>query len=72
MENICNLKNRKNNAVKQNEHGLREMWETIKHNNIHIMGVPEKEVRWEKTEKKIFKEMMAEHRGVQNNKPKCP
>ena len=27
--------------MKNNEQCLREMWETTKHNNMHIMGVPE-------------------------------
>lgn len=29
----------------KSEHSLRDLWDTIKHTNIHIMGVPEGEGR---------------------------
>ena len=36
----------------QNKNRLRELSDSIKHNNIHIIGVPEK--KREKTGKKIY------------------
>lgn len=45
--------------MKENEQSLREMQDTIKHMNIHIMKVPEGDERREKAEK-IFEEMIAE------------
>ena len=37
----------KNNEkrMKRNEDSLRDLWDNIKHNNIHIIGVPEGEER---------------------------
>ena len=31
--------------MKRNEENLRDLWDNIKHNNIHIIGVPEREER---------------------------
>ena len=44
----------------RNEDSLRELWDNIKHNNIHIIGVPEGEER-EKGPKKIFEEIIVEN-----------
>ena len=38
---------------------LRDLWDNIKHTNIHIIGVPEGEER-EKEPKKIFEEIIVE------------
>ena len=43
--------------MKRNEDSLRDLWDNIKHNNIHIIGVPEGEER-EKGPKKIFEEII--------------
>ena len=43
-----------------NEDSLRELWDSIKHTNICIIGVPE----WEEIEKRlenIFEEIIAEN-----------
>ena len=39
---------------------LRELWDNVKRNNIHIIGVPEGEER-EKGTEKIFQEIIAEN-----------
>ena len=33
----------KEKRLKRNEDSLRDLWDNIKHNNIHIIGVPEEE-----------------------------
>ena len=43
--------------MKRNENSLRDLWNNIKHNNIHVMGVPEGEER-EKGPKKIFEDII--------------
>ena len=35
----------KEKRMKRNEDSLRDLWDNIKHNNIHIIGVPEGEER---------------------------
>ena len=39
---------------------LRELWDNVKHTNIHIIGVPEGEER-EKGTEKIFQEIIAKN-----------
>ena len=46
--------------MKRNEDHLRDLWDNIKRNNIHIIGVPEREER-EKRPEKIFEEMIVEN-----------
>ena len=46
--------------MKRNEDSLRDLWDNIKHTNIHIIGVPEGEER-EKGPEKIFEEIIAEN-----------
>ena len=46
--------------MKRNEDSLRDLWDNIKHNNIHIIGVPEGEER-EKGPKKIFEEIIVKN-----------
>ena len=46
--------------MKRNEDSLRDIWDNIKHNNIHIIGVSEGEER-EKEPKKIFEEIIVEN-----------
>ena len=41
---------------KRSEDSIRDLWDTIKHTNIHIIGVPEGEER-EKGPKKIYEEI---------------
>ena len=47
----------KEKRMKRKEDSLRDLWDNIKHNNIHIIGVPEGEER-EKGPKKIFEEII--------------
>lgn len=44
----------------KNKQSLREMWATIQCTNTYLMEVPNGE-EGEKTEEKVFKELMAEH-----------
>ena len=46
--------------MKRNEESLRDLWDNIKHNNVHIIGVRETEER-EKGPEKIFEEIIAEN-----------
>ena len=46
--------------MKRNEDSLRDLWDNIKRNNIHIIRVPEGEER-EKGPKKIFEEIIVEN-----------
>ena len=46
--------------MKRNEHSLRDLWDNIKHTNIHIIGVAEGEEREEGPEK-IFEDIIAEN-----------
>ena len=46
----------KEKTMKRNEDRLRDLWENIKHNNIHTLGVPEGAKR-EKGPEKIFEGM---------------
>jgi len=45
--------------MKKNKDSLRDLWDNIKHTNIHIIGVPEGEER-EKGPEKIFENKTAE------------
>ena len=49
----------KEKRMKRNEDSLRDLWDNSKHNNIHIIGVPEAEER-EKGPEKIFEEITVE------------
>ena len=46
-------------SLKRNEDSLRDLWDNIKRNNIHIIGVPKREER-EKGPEKIFEEIIDE------------
>ena len=50
----------KEKRMKRNEDNLRDLWDNIKHNDIHIIRVPEGEER-EKGPEKIFEEMIVEN-----------
>ena len=50
----------KEKRMKRNDDSLRDLWDNIKHNNIHIIGVPEGEER-EKGPEKIFEEIIVEN-----------
>ena len=47
----------KEKRMKRNKDSLRDLWDNIKCNNIHIIGVPEGKER-EKGPKKIFEEII--------------
>ena len=41
---LYNLKDRKDKRMKKNEQSLRDLWDTMKCTNMHIMGVEEEEM----------------------------
>ena len=48
----------KSSKMKINKDSLRDLWDKIKHTNIHIIGVPERE---EKGPEKIFEEIIVKN-----------
>ena len=46
--------------IRQNENRLKEITDSIKQNNIHIMGIPKKEER-EKVTRNLFEKIIAEN-----------
>ena len=54
--------------LKTNEESLRELWDNVKHTNIHITGVPEGEER-EKGTEKIFQEIIAKNFSNMGKEP---
>ena len=52
---ITTAEQNKEKRMKRHEDSLRDLWDNIKRNNIHIIGVPEGEER-EKGPEKIFEE----------------
>ena len=46
--------------MKRSEDGLGDLWYNIKHTNIHIIGVPEREER-KKGPEKIFENIIAKN-----------
>ena len=54
---ITDAEQKREKRLKTNEESLRELWDNIKHTNIHIIGVPEGEEREKETEK-IFQEII--------------
>ena len=57
MMEFTAVEQNKEKRMKRNENSLRDLWDNIKHNNIHIIGVPEGEER-EKGPEKIFEEII--------------
>ena len=60
MVEFTAAKENKEKRMKRNEDSLRELWDNIKSNNIHIIGVTEGEER-EKGPEKIFEEIIVEN-----------
>ena len=52
-----NIEKRMKKTKTKNEDSLRDLWNNIKHTNIHIIGVPEDRL---KGPEKIFEEIIAE------------
>ena len=53
--------------MKRTEDSLRNLWNNIKHTNIHIIGVTEEEEK-EKGSEKCFKEVIVENFPNMENK----
>ena len=60
MVEFTAMEQNKEKTMKRNEDSLRDLWDNIKHNNIHIIGVPEGEER-EKGPNKIFEDIIVEN-----------
>ena len=60
MVELTAAEQNKQKRKERNEDSLRDFWENIKCNNIHIIGVPEGEER-EKGPEKIFEELIVEN-----------
>ena len=58
---ITDMEQKREKRLKRNEDSLRELWDKVKCNNIHIIGVPEGEEREKGTKKKIFEEIIAKN-----------
>ena len=57
---ITTAEQNKEKRMKRTEDSLRDLWGNIKHTNIWIIGVPEKEEKKKGTEK-IFEEIIVEN-----------
>ena len=55
---IMDVEQKREKRLKTNEESLRELWDNVKHTNIHIIGVPGER---EKGKEKPFKEIIAEN-----------
>ena len=49
MVEFTAVEQNKGKRMKRNEDSLRDLWDNIKHNNIHILGIPEGEEREKRT-----------------------
>ena len=59
MVEINESERKKEKRIKRNEDNLRDLWDSVKHPNIQIIGVPEKEDR-KKDHDKILEEIIIE------------
>ena len=55
LEEITYVEQKREKRLKTNEESLRELWDNVKHTNIHIIGVPEGEERERRGQKKYSK-----------------
>ena len=60
MEEIAAMEQSKEKSMKRNEDSLRDLWDNIKHTNIHIIRASEEEKR-EKELEKIFEEIITKN-----------
>ena len=60
MVKITSEEQKKVERMKRTEDSLRNLWNNIKHTNIHIIGVTEEEEK-EKGYEKFFKEVIVEN-----------
>ena len=51
---ITDVEQKREKRLKRNEDSLRELWDNVKHTNMHVIGVS-KEKRERKGQKKYFK-----------------
>ena len=57
MVEFTAIEQNKGKRMKRNEDSLRDIRDNIKHNNIHIIGVPEGEERERKDQRKYLKRL---------------
>ena len=61
VEKITQNEQEKEQRLRKNEEGLREMQENMKGNNIHIIGIPEREEKEEQGIENLFEKVMMEN-----------
>ena len=59
MVQFSAVESNKEKRMKRNEDSIRDLWDNIKHKNIHIIGVPEEER--EKGPEKIYEKIIVEN-----------
>ena len=59
MVEINEAERKKEKGIKRNEDNLRDLWDSVKHPNIRIIGVPEEDKK--KDHEKIFEEIIVEN-----------
>ena len=57
---IIEAEQKRERRIKRNEDSLRDLWDNIKHTNIHTIGVPEEEER-ETGAENIFEDIIAKN-----------
>ena len=60
MVEITAAEQKKEKGMKRNKESFRDHWDKVKHTNIHIIGVPEREERRKEPEK-IFEDIISEN-----------
>ena len=50
---------KKKKRIKRNEDNLRDLWDTVKHHNIRIIGVPKEDKK--KDQEKILEQIIVEN-----------
>ena len=60
VEKNTQAEQQKEKTIKKNEESLRNLWDNMKHNNIHTMGIPEGEES-KKGIKNLFEEVMTKN-----------
>ena len=60
MVEINESEKKKKKWIERNEDNLRDHWDSVKHPNIQIIGIPEKEDK-KKNDEKILEEIIVEN-----------
>lgn len=55
------MEQQKEKRIPKNYNRLRDHWDNIKHNNVHVIGVPEEEERKQVLRTYVFEEIITEN-----------